>query len=395
MAGGISTTPRRLAGLPPGFRILWFTVALDLVGFGIVVPILGRYAERFGASGFEVGLLFASFSLAQLVFTPILGRLSDRIGRKPVILISLVGTAVGSFVTGAANSLWILFLGRILDGGSGASVSVAQSAVTDVASPADRPRLLGLIGAAFGLGFVLGPALGGLAALGGEHVPFFVAGTLAAINAVIAWFRLPETRPAEVRRAEANAVTTARVRLWGIAVVGFIGIVAFSGFEATFSLLAGDRFDLTEAGIAAVFVGVGLVLVVVQTTLIAPVNRRAGTEGSVRAGLVLNGCGLLVLAVADTWATLVPALLLLTIGQGLITPNLSSLVSGRVDSHRRGEALGFQQGVNAVGRVAGPVLAGVLYDEVSIGAPYTVGAALCAIALAVVVVNRQQADDST
>ena len=144
--------------LPQGFGTIWLTVALDLVGFGIVVPILGRYAERFGASGLEVGLLFASFSLAQLVFAPILGRLSDRIGRKPVIMISLLGTAVGSFVTGAAGALWVLFLGRILDGASGASVAVAQGSVTDLAPPSERPRLLGLLGAAFGVGFVVGPA---------------------------------------------------------------------------------------------------------------------------------------------------------------------------------------------------------------------------------------------
>lgn len=389
MVGGDSTTSPKLAGLPPGFRILWFTVALDLVGFGIVVPILGRYAERYGASGFEVGLLFASFSLAQLIFTPLLGRLSDRIGRKPVILISLIGTAVGSFVTGAANALWLLFLGRILDGGSGASVAVAQSSVTDVTSPAERPRLLGLIGAAFGIGFVLGPAVGALSALGGEHIPFFVAGSLALVNAVIAWFRLPETRPADVRQARATASKDGRVRLWNIATIGFIGIVAFSGFEATFSLLASARFALTEAGIAAVFIGIGVVLVIVQSTLIGPLSKRVGSDGSVRAGLSLNAVGLVVLAVADTWALLVPALILLTVGQGFITPNLSALVSSRVDAHRRGEALGFQQGVNAVGRVIGPLTAGVLFDRVSIGAPYLVGAALCGVALAVAVADRQ------
>ena len=174
---------RQSTPLPRGFGAIWTTVALDLVGFGIVVPILGRYAERFGASGLQVGLLFASFSLSQFVFAPLLGRLSDRIGRKPVILISLVGTAVGSFVTGLAGSLWVLFLGRILDGASGASVAVVQGAVSDIAPPSERPRLLGLLGAAIGVGFVIGPALGGLASLGGVHVPFFVAGTVALINA--------------------------------------------------------------------------------------------------------------------------------------------------------------------------------------------------------------------
>lgn len=373
--------------LPQGFATIWITVALDLVGFGIVVPILGRYAERFGASGLEVGLLFASFSLAQLVFAPILGRLSDRIGRKPVIMISLLGTAVGSFVTGAAGALWVLFVGRILDGASGASVAVAQGAVTDLAPPSERPRLLGLLGAAFGVGFVVGPALGGLASLGGEHIPFYVAGTVALVNAAVAWRRLPETRPADVRRAAHEAAkndTGAKVRLWGLAVAGFTAIVAFSGFEATFSLLAGDRFRLTEAGVAAIFVGVGVVLVAVQGGLIRPINAKIGTQRSLQAGLVLNSAGLVVLAFAETWPLLIVALALLTVGQGLVTPNLSSLVSGRVPDHRRGEALGFQQGVNAFGRVAGPALAGVLYDHVAIGSPYLVGGALCGVALVVI-----------
>lgn len=372
--------------LPKGFVTIWITVALDLVGFGIVVPILGRYAERFGASGLEVGLLFASFSLAQLVFSPILGKLSDRIGRKPVILISLLGTAIGSFVTGAAGALWVLFLGRILDGASGASVAVAQGAVTDVAAPHERPRLLGLLGAAFGVGFVVGPALGGLAALGGEHLPFYVAGTVALINAIVAFFRLPETRPVEARvmANELRASDQGKVRLWGLAVAGFTAIVAFSGFESTFSLLAGDRFDLTEASVAAVFVGVGLTLVGVQTLLVRPVNSAWGTERSVQAGLALNTAGLVVLSRAEQWPFLVMALLLLTVGQGLVTPNLAALVSGRVPDHRRGEALGFQQGVNAVGRVAGPAVAGLLYDHVSIGAPYLVGGVLCGTALLVV-----------
>ena len=141
--------------MPAGYWIIWTTVALDLVGFGIVVPILGRYAERFGANGLQVGLMFASFSVAQMVFAPILGRISDKVGRKPVIVFSLIGTAVGSFVTGAAGALWVLFLGRILDGASGASVAVAQGAVADIAPPDQRARLMGLLGAAFGVGFAM------------------------------------------------------------------------------------------------------------------------------------------------------------------------------------------------------------------------------------------------
>ena len=375
--------------LPAGFWTLWTTVALDLVGFGIVVPILGRYAERFGASGLQVGLLFASFSFAQMICAPLLGRLSDRIGRKPVILISLFGTAVGSVITGAAGVLWVLFVGRVIDGASGASVAVAQGAVTDIAPPEERARLLGLLGAAFGVGFVIGPALGGLAALGGAHVPFYVAAVIAFVNALIAIRRLPETRP----RARADAQvprSAAAVRLWTLAIAGFVAIVAFSGFEATFSLFADRRFGLTEAGVAAVFVGIGVLLVVVQGGLVRRVAARVGSANALRGGLALNAFGLLALAGATDWPLLILSLTLLTVGQGLVMPNLSTLVSVRVPDHQRGEALGFQQSATALGRVVGPVLAGLLFDRVGIPAPYLVGAALCGFALVVALRDRSQ-----
>jgi len=260
--------------------VIWTTVAVDLVGFGIVMPILPQYAERFGVTATVIGLLMSSFSLAQLVCAPLLGRVSDRIGRKPVILLSLFGTALGSFLTGAAGSVWVLFAGRLLDGASGASVSVAQASVADVAPPEERARLMGLLGAAFGVGFVAGPALGALAALGGAHVPFYVASAIALVNGLVAIKRLPETRPAEVRAQEAEldgellatapaldgpglaepahvqvphdedeAETSTILRLIAVA---FAGMLAFSAFEATFALLADRRFDLDLSATAAV-----------------------------------------------------------------------------------------------------------------------------------------------
>src|SRR3954470_14798234 len=172
--------------LPPGFGTIWTTVAVDLVGFGIVLPLLPLYASRFHASPATVGALFASFSVAQLVLAPVWGRVSDRIGRKPVLVLSLFGTAAGTLLTGLAGSLALLFVGRIVDGVSGASVSVAHAAVADVATPAERPRLFGLLGAAFGVGFVAGPAIGALAALGDARLPFFVAAAIAGVNALVA-----------------------------------------------------------------------------------------------------------------------------------------------------------------------------------------------------------------
>ena len=385
MTFGARILPARTAAkpLPRGFWVIWSTVALDLIGFGIVVPILGRYAERFGAGGVAVGLLFASFSLAQFVCAPLLGRLSDRIGRKPVLLVSLFGTALASFLTGAAGALWLLFVARILDGASGASVSVAQGAVTDMVEPDERPRALGLLGAAFGIGFVLGPVLGGLGSLAGVHVPFYIAGSLALINAVVAIWRVPETRP-RTATAERPARDGRAVRVWSMALATFVAVSAFSGFEATFALLSQRRFDLTEGGVAAVFIGIGLLLVVVQGMLVRPATRAFGASRTLVVGLALNCAGLAMLAGADRWALLIPALALLTLGQGLVTPSLTLLVTARVPEHHRGEALGFQQGVSALARVIGPAIAGVLFQHAATGAPYVLGAGLCAVALAVV-----------
>jgi multidrug resistance protein len=389
---------RQRRPLPPGFGVIWTTVALDLIGFGILFPVLARYARDAGASAAVAGLLVASFSIAQVVFSPITGRLSDRFGRKPIIILSLAGTAVGSLLTGLAGSLWLLFLGRIIDGASGASVSVAQAAVTDVAPEQERARLLGLLGAAFGAGFALGPAIGGLAALVNHRLPFFIAAAIAAANALVAVRRLPETHP-RVRPVPQSSLESAsrhhatdkpgKVRdaralsdLRRLLLATFVSLVAFSGFEATFSLLTEARFDLSESATYGVFFLIGMGLVFVQGGLIHPVVARLGETTTVRAGLVCNAIGLALVAVDDGWTTLTLALVLLVIGQGLVSPTLSALVAGRSAQDRRGMTLGFQQSVGGLARSVGPALAGVLFGR-SIPAPYLAGAALVVIALAV------------
>lgn len=369
--------------MPPGFWIIWTTVALDLVGFGIVAPILGRYAERFGASGLDVGLMFASFSIAQMVFAPILGRLSDRIGRKPVIVISLIGTAIGSFITGAAGALWVLFLGRIIDGASGASVAVAQGAITDIAPPERRAQLLGMLGAAFGVGFVLGPAVGGLAALGGPHVPFYVAGVVASVNAIAAMIRLPETKKSDAvdTRSKLDAPTQLRSPLLTrYAIAGFISVTAFAGFETTFSLFGERRFGLTEGSTAAVFLLVGLMLVAVQGGAIGALTRRWGSHTLLCIGLGVVSVGLLALGASTVWPTLIVSLALLAFGQGLVSPSITALVADAAPPDRRGEALGYQQSVGAFARVVGPIMAGATFDHIGVAAPYLIGAALSIIA---------------
>ncbi|HEX2064621.1 MAG TPA: MFS transporter [Acidimicrobiales bacterium] len=376
---------------PPGFGAIWSCVALDLVGFGIVLPILPLYAEneRFGADAATVGILVASFSLAQLVFAPVTGWLSDRVGRKPVLVLSLAGTSVGSLITGLAGSLWVLFLGRVLDGISGSSVSVAQAAVADLAPPEQRARLLGYLGAAFGVGFVAGPAIGALAVLGGIHVPFIVVAVIAGINALVALRRLPETRPLPVTRANRpepapeppRAPLTGPDGAMGVAgyiTVTFVALVAFSAFEATFALFVERRLDLRMVSIYVTFVGVGVLITLVQVGLVHPCVRRMGEGATVRLGLLLNAGGMLVLAAVQSWITLLPALVLLTVGQGLITPVLSSLVAGAAAVGRRGGTLGVQQAAGGLARVIGPVAGGFLLQFAGLSAPYMAGAALLA-----------------
>ena len=426
--------------LPKGFGTIWTTVAIDLIGFGIVLPILPQYAEKFGASATTIGVLVASFSMAQLVCAPLWGRLSDRIGRKPVLLISLFGTAVGSLLTGVAGGvaggLALLFVGRIIDGASGASVSVAQASVADVAAPRDRARLMGLLGAAFGVGFVAGPAIGAVGALVGPQVPFYIAAVISCVNAIVAIRRLPETSPDHVRttirpapggpatlddldldlEAELERVGTldgpqpgtpieAAARSGGAAApeaagggdrarvdvqvivrliaVSFVGMVAFSGFEATFALLTDARFGLHLSGTGAVFTVIGLALVAVQVGVVGRVNDRLGESNTLRAGLVCNAMGLALLAVDGGWATLVPSLALLVLGQGLITPTLSSAVAGRA-GRARGRWLGWQQSAGGLARVLGPILAGAIFQHIGVGAPYVIGAVLALVALTLV-----------
>lgn len=368
--------------MPAGYWIIWTTVALDLVGFGIIVPILGRYAERFGANGLQVGLMFASFSVAQMVFAPILGRISDKVGRKPVIVFSLIGTAVGSFVTGAAGALWVLFLGRILDGASGASVAVAQGAVADIAPPEQRARLMGMLGAAFGVGFVVGPALGGLAALGGPHVPFYLAGSIAAVNAVAAMIRLPETKPDTSHITEKSQRGTAlSPALKRFALVGFLSMLGFAGFEATFSIWGEKQFGFTEGSASLVFVFVGVTLVAVQGGLIGPLTEKLGSRKLLRVGLSLVAVGLVLLGFTTTWPMLFVALFLLSIGQGISGPSGSALVAELAPVERRGEAIGYQQSTAAFGRVAGPVMAGALFDHVGISSQFLVSGILIVFAV--------------
>jgi MFS family permease len=375
--------------------VLWTTVAVDLLGFGIVVPLLPLYARHLGAGPASVGLLLAAFSAAQFVCAPLLGRLSDRVGRKPVLIVSLVGTAGASLLTGVAGSLWLLMVARVLDGASGASVAVAQASAADLVGPADRTRVFGLLGAAYGVGFVIGPAIGGLAALGGTRLPFFVAAGIAGVNAVVALRRLPETRPQPGAGDTAGragrvpgALGTALRAIAGPAICTLLLVAAFSSFEATFALFGQRRLGFGLAAIGAVFTMVGVVAAAVQGGLAHRVARRVGDAGCLRIGLVAEGLGLALLPAVHTRAELVIPLVLVTAGQSLSTPALNAVVSARVGNDRRGAALGVQQGFSALARIVGPAVGGVSFALLGVGAPFFGGALVVAGALVFSLVKR-------
>jgi MFS family permease len=389
--------PRRVRRpLPPGFGALWVTVAVDLVGFGIVLPILPLYAKRFHASSLEATLLVAAFSAASFVCSPLWGRLSDRVGRKPVLIVSLVGTAVASLVTGLAGGLVVLFVGRVIDGVSGASVSVAQASVADLAEPQDRPRLFGLLGAAFGVGFVAGPAIGALGAVVNPRLPFFLAAAIAGINAVVALRRLPGGRHATAGtggQSHGPGASSGPVHrpgllallrqpdVLGLVGVAFLALIAFSGFEATFALFGRRHLGFSLGSSAGVFAAIGAAIVIVQGGLVHPVVSRLGQSTTLRVGLTLDAAGLFLLAPARGWILAVPALIALTAGQGLVQTTMTSTLADRADPARRGELLGAQQSAGGLARVIGPILGGVLLGAHESGAPYVAGGLFTVAAL--------------
>ncbi|SHH03806.1 MFS transporter [Streptoalloteichus hindustanus] len=361
------------------------TVFVDLLGFGIILPQLPYYAERLGASGTWVGLLLTAYSAAQLVSTPVLGALSDRYGRRPLLLLSLFGSTVSLALAGLADTLPLLLLTRLLAGLFGGSISVAQAYVADVVPEEGRTRALGLLGAAIGMGFVLGPALGAALAPFGFATATFAAAALAAANLVLAWFRLVEPARTEERRPERRPGVLAGLRA-ALGVTGaspvmaamFLSMFAFASMEAVFALLGERRFGLGGSGLGLVFAAVGVVTAVVQGGLVGRLARRWGDRSVAVAGALLMAGSLAALPWAPAPAAYV-ALGLLAAGQGLITPTLTSVLSGLTAQRGRGSLLGIGQSVSAAARGVGPLCAGVLFD-VGAGTPFYLAAVLAAVA---------------
>ena len=354
--------------------VIFITIFIDLVGFGIVIPVLPFYAEgtKFGATPREVGLLFASYSFMQLIFAPVLGRLSDKYGRRPILLISLLGTSLGFLILGFATTLWMLFLGRIIDGISGGNISTAQAYIADVTTKEDRAKGMGLIGAAFGLGFVFGPAIGGVLSRWGINVPFLFAGTLAFANAILLYFTLPETvtpdHPARTSAASGRGwgqliVSLKNPRLGFVMTIYFLSIVAFSIMTAVFSLFMLFRLGYDAFHNGWVFAYVGVISAIIQGGLIGKLVKRFGEPALAVTGGLLFSASLFVVPFIGPAIGLIGILstgAVTAIGQALSGPSLSSLASKSAGAGEQGGVLGAMQSVASLARAVGPALAAFL-----------------------------------
>ena len=372
---------------------LFLIVFVDLVGFGLVIPLLPFYAVRFAASPQEVTALLATYSLAQLVTAPLWGRLSDRVGRRPVLLASLTASALAYLWLGGASALWMLFAARAFGGACAGNIAAAQAYIADVTGPEERARGMGLIGAAFGLGFIIGPALGGLIAgtdpaTADTETPAWVAAGLSALALCGVLVLLPESLPAAGRdrtaarsRLGAAMGVLRRPILSRLILVFFLVILAFAGMESTFALWAIEQFGWGPRQIGYVFAYVGVLSAVLQGGLIGHLARRFGEERLLLGGLTLIGLGLLAMTLAHNLAVLVAAVSALALGMGLTQPSLNSLISRRAGGDEQGEVLGVSQSVGSLSRVLGPFTAGFCFAEFGRDAAFLWGSVLVASAL--------------
>jgi multidrug resistance protein len=371
--------------------VIFLTVFIDLLGFGIIIPLLPFYAEHFGASALMVGLLSTSFSLMQFLFAPFWGRLSDRIGRRPVILIGLMGSAVSYALFALAASLPALFFARCLAGIAGANVSTAQAFIADVTTPENRAKGMGMIGAAFGLGFIFGPAIGGFLSHWGYAAPAWFAAAVSLANFGLAIVLLPESSPdaaERVARAAAGRVDTfrramTRRHLPQVLLVYFLVLTAFAAFEATFALYAERQFAFTAVTIGYMFAWVGVVLATVQGMLVGRVVKRIGEARLVPLAVAVISSALVLIAFAGSVPALAAATGLLALGMGFNSPSMLSAISQLAHPADRGSTLGVSQSLGSLARILGPAWGGWAFDHFGIRTPFFTAAALMILACAV------------
>lgn len=376
--------------------LMALTIFIDFAGFGLILPLLPFWAEHLGANPTEVGLILTIYALAQFIFTPILGTLSDRYGRKPIIVGSLLIEAFSFAFSGMAGSLVVLLIARFIGGLGASNIGSAQAVVADVTPPEGRARGMGLIGAAIGLGFVVGPAIGGMLAPIGPAVPFWVAMAVAIVNALLVMIFLPETHK---ERSVAKTGSSGKLRkgilptglgrllrnsaITRLIVINLLFTIAFTAMEAVYPLFSQHTFGWTAKENGYIFTYVGIIIVLMQGGLVGQLVKRFGERKLLIAGLVVLAIGLALLPWSTSLALMLVALGILSAGNGAVTPTTSALLSLASPREAQGETLGLAQGVAGLGRVAGPLIAGSIYAIVGPGAPFLVGSVLAVLAMLV------------
>jgi DHA1 family tetracycline resistance protein-like MFS transporter len=383
--------------------VVFATVFLDLVGFGLIIPVQAYYAESFGARPAVVTLLGASYSLMQFLFMPFWGRLSDRIGRRPVILSSVAISCLGFLLFGLAGSLPMLFGARMLAGFGNANIGVAQAVIADTTRPEDRAKGMGLIGLAFGLGFVIGPAIGGTLGQYSLQAPPLAAAVLAACNWLSAWFLLPETlqkngQPKPDRKLQRKEIL-AKPQVIRLMVLSLVITTGFALMEQVLALFV-EHHWVPEAHVAAtadagrkraallttyVLLTVGVTMSVVQGGLIGKMAKRFGESRLIQVGCGITIVGLVLqplIGEAQLFGLLLVNAVVLAFGQGMTTPSITGLLSRTVGPFQQGTALGLGQSMAALGRVLGPGISGTLF-ELGNRWPFWTGAGLVFVGLLV------------
>jgi multidrug resistance protein len=368
------------------YLAVFLTVVLDLIGFGMILPLLPFYAQELEATPFLIGILFSSYSLAQLLFAPMLGRLSDRIGRRPVLLATIAGSAGAHLLFAFSGSFALLLLARTLAGVAAANYGIAQAYLADITPPEERSRAMGVVGAAFGLGFVIGPASGGLLShfLGNQAVPL-TAAALALLNLILAAMWLPESLSPEVRGRlrPSHWLGFSVLRRLGtnaplllLMLLSFLVMFAFSMMEATLALYCQDRFGFNAAKTSWLFAFVGVVLVIVQGGLLGKLIRRFGERRLILAGITLMAAGLALLPSGPTPAWLLGALGLLAVGNGLHNPSTLGLLSRLTDEGSQGETIGLSRSFGALARTLGPAAGTAIFAGIGPAWPFWAAGAL-------------------
>ena len=382
--------------MPRSLAVLFLTIFVSLIGFGIIIPLLPFYAQTFGASPTTIGLLFASFSLAQFIAAPVLGDLSDRWGRRPVLVFSLLGTVLSFTLLALAHSLTLLFIARIVDGLSGGNITAARAYIADVTPPEDRAKQYGLIGAAFGLGFILGPALGGALSHISYTAPIWAAVILSAVAAVLAYAWLPEPARHEVNAGSAPWWRTlpeliGRPGLGSLLLVDFLYWSTFAVYQTTFALYGQRRFAWDATHIGYILASFGLLGVLIQTRVVGPVTRALGDRQTLVLGLGCATTGLAIGSVATSIPVFVAALVPTALGMGLCNPTLTALISRAVGPTEQGLVQGAAGALESLGRTGGPIWGNVVLEHYGEGTTYGAAAVAFAATLAIAAASRPTA----